>query len=124
LVFTAKLKVYVHSLELSTLEFVDKEGAMHACAQAGKTAFQGLERVSNLLGDRYLCDEERRALTFIEEYCRNNGLEYEVIDLAAMSFLQKLQLRMKGIKAPAVCYEEEIVRGIPAEDDLRKLTTA
>jgi len=45
LVFKVKLEVYVQLLELSTLEFVDKEGAMHVCAQAGKTAFQGLERV-------------------------------------------------------------------------------
>lgn len=63
-------------------------------------------------------------MSFIEEYCRNNGLEYEVIDLAAMSFLQRLQLRMKEIKVPAVCYGEEIVCGVPTEDGLRKLTTA
>jgi len=41
-----------------------------------------------------------------------------------MSFLQKLQLRMKGIRALAVCYEEKIVQGIPTEDSLRRLTAA
>jgi hypothetical protein len=120
----AKLEVYVRSLELSTLQFVDKEGAMHACAQAGKTAFQGLGRVSNLLGNRYLCDDDRTALALVDEYCRHNGLEYEVKDLGAMSFLQKLELRMKGIKALAVCYEEKMVHGVPTEDSLRRLTAA
>ena len=38
----AKLKVYLHSLEFPTVGFVDKEGAMHACAQAQKTAFERL----------------------------------------------------------------------------------
>ena len=117
----AKLKVYVHSYELSTLQFVDKEGAMHACAQAGKTAFQGLERVSNLLGDRYLCDEDRKALTSVEEYCRDCGSEYEVVDLGTMSYLQKLGLRMKGIKTPAVCYEGKTLCGVLTEENLRGL---
>jgi hypothetical protein len=120
----AKLRVYVHSFELSTLGFVDKEGAMHACAQAGKTAFEGLGRVSNLLGNRYLCDEDRKALAFVEEYCRNNGLEYEVVDLAAMSFLQKLQLRMRRIGTPSVCYEEKTLLGVPTEENLAELTGA
>ena len=117
----AELKVYVHSHELSTLQFVDKEGAMHACAQAGKTAFQGLGSVSNLLGNRYLCDEDRKALTSVEECCKGNGLEYEVIDLGAMSYLQRLRLRMKGIKTPAVCCGNKTLRGVPSEESLRGL---
>jgi len=56
-----KLKVYVHSLEIPTVGFVDKEGALHACAKAQTTAFQGLERFSNL-GNRHLSNEEREFL--------------------------------------------------------------
>lgn len=42
LVSMAKLKVCLHSLEFPTVGFVDKEGAMHACAQDQKTAFERL----------------------------------------------------------------------------------
>jgi hypothetical protein len=116
-----KLKVYVRSFQLSTLEFVDFEGARHACAGASKTAYQGLGSVSNLLGNRYLCDEDRKALTSVEDYCKGNGLEYEVVDLGVMSDLQRLKWRMKGIKTPAVCYEDKTLCGVPSEENLRRL---
>lgn len=117
----AKLVVYIHSYELSTLQFVDKEGAMHACAQAGKTAFQGLSSVSNLLGDRYLCDDDRETLKSVDGYCRSNGLDYEVVDVARASHSQKLKLRMKGIKTPAVCYQDKTQCGVPNKESLGRL---
>ena len=116
-----KLKVYIHSSEIPTVGFVDKEGAMHACAQAQKTAFQGLEQRSSLLGNRYLCDEDKEALMRVEDFCKNNGLQYNIIDLGTMSFLARLRLRMKGVNAPAICYGEKMLYGVPSEEDLKKL---
>jgi glutaredoxin len=116
-----KLKVYVRSHELSTLQFVDFEGGKHACAQASKSAYEGLGSVSNLFGNRYLCDEDREALAAVEGYCKDNGLEYEVIDLGRMSSLRKLLLRMKGIKTPTLCYEDKMLCGVPTEESLRRL---
>jgi hypothetical protein len=116
-----KLKVYIHSSEIPTLGFVDKEGAMHACAQAQKTAFQGLGQRAGLLGNRYLCNEDEQVLAQVENFCKNNGLECSVIDLGAMSFLARLKLRMKGVNAPAVCFGEKMLFGVPSEEDLKKL---
>jgi hypothetical protein len=116
-----KMKVYIHSSEIPTVGFVDKEGAMHACAQAQKTAFQGLGQVSGLLGNRYLCDEDEQVLVRVEDFCRSNGLEYSVVDLGTLSFLVRLRLRMKGVNAPAVCYGEKMFCGVPSEEDLKKL---
>lgn len=116
-----KLKVYIHSSEIPTVGFVDKEGAMHACAQAQKTAFQGLEQRSSLFGNRYLCDEDREVLMRVEDFCKNNGLEYNIVDLGNMSFLARLRLRMKGVNAPAICCGEKILYGFPSEEDLKKL---
>ena len=116
-----KLKVYIHSSEIPTVGFVDKEGAMHACAQAQKTAFQGLEQFSSLFGNRYLCDEDREVLMHVEDFCKNNGLKYNIVDLGTISFLARLRLRMKGVKAPALCCGEKILYGVPSEEDLKKL---
>jgi hypothetical protein len=116
-----KFKVYIHSFEIPTVGFVDKEGAMHACAQAQKTAFQGLEQRSSLLGNRYLCDEDREVLMRVEDFCKNNGLEYNIIDLGTTSFLARLRLRMKGVNSPAICCGEKIICGVPSEEDLKKL---
>ena len=116
-----KLNVYIHSFEIPTVGFVDKEGAMHACAQAQKTAFQGLEQRSSLLGNRYLRDKDEKVLMRVEDFCKNNGLEYNIIDLGTTSFLARLRLRMKGVNAPAICCGEKIICGVPSEEDLKKL---
>jgi len=117
----AKLKVYVHSLEVSTVGFIDKEGAMHACAQAQKTAFQGLERHAGLFGKRCLCDDDRETLMRIDNFCKKYALEYEVVDVESMSFLARLGLRMKGVKTPAICSGEKTLCGIPSDEDVKKL---
>jgi len=116
-----KLKVYIHSFEIPTVGFVDKEGAMHACAQAQKTAFQGLAQRSSLLGNHYLCNEDAEVLMRVEDFCKNNGFEYNIVDLGNMSFLARLRLRVKGVNAPAVCCGEKILCGVPSEEDLKKL---
>lgn len=115
-----KLKVYIHSLEIPTVGFIDKEGAMHACAQAQKTAFQGLERFSSL-GNRYLSDEQREVLMRVEDFCKNNGLEFKVIDLGTISFLARLKLKMKGLNTPAIFCGEKIIYGVPSEEDFKEL---
>jgi len=116
-----KLRVYIHSFEVPTLGFIDKEGAMHACAQAQKTAFQGLEHHAGLFGKRYLSDEDREVLMRIDGFCRNNGLEYEVVDVGRMSSVAKLGLRRKGVKTPAICAGDKTLCGIPSDEDLKKL---
>ena len=121
LVLMEKLRVYVHSSEVPTVGFVDKEGAMHACAQAQKTAFQGLGQRSGLLGNRYLCSEDEQVLVRVEDFCKSNGLEYSVVDLGTLGFLARLRLRMKGVNAPAVCCGEKTLYGVPSGEDLKKL---
>ena len=114
-----KLKVYVHSFELPTTGFVDKEGAMHACAQAQKSAFQGLELHTGLFGQRYLSDEDREALMRVDKYCKDNGVGYEIVDVGRMHFWSKLGLRVKGIKPPALSWKEKTLCGVPSEEDIR-----
>jgi hypothetical protein len=117
----AKLKVYLHSVEIPTVGFVDKEGAMHACAQAQKTAFEKLGGFSSLFGKRYLNEEEREALMRVEDFCRSNDLEFEVVDIGQVNFLSRLRLRMKGLKTPSVCCGERVLEGVPTEESLGRL---
>jgi hypothetical protein len=117
----AKLKVFVCSFRVPTVGFVDKEGAMHACARAQKTAFERLAQVSSIVGNRYLSDEDAEVLERVKKFCNDNGLELEVVDVGTMNFIQKLRLRLQGIKSPAVSYGDKIFLGVPSEEDLRKL---
>jgi hypothetical protein len=117
-----KLTVYIHSFEVGTVDFVDKEGAMHACAQAQSTAFQRLAQFSGLFGNTYLCDEDRETLARVEEFCKANGLEYTIVDLGKLGRITRLRLRMKGIRTPTVCCGNVRLSGIPSDQDLRQLS--
>lgn len=122
LVSRLKLKVHVHSLELPTTGFVDMEGARHACAQAQKTAFAGLERFSSLFGNRYLSDEEREFLLRTDDFCKEHGLNLEIIDLGTVDFLEKLKLKIKGVTTPAICCGKGIIHRLPSEEDVKGIT--
>jgi hypothetical protein len=117
-----KLTVYVHSLELPTTGFVDMEGARHACAQAQKTAFTRLERFSSLFGNRYLSDEEREFLLRTDVFCKEHGLNLEIIDLGTVDFLEKLKLKIKGVTTPAICCGKRIIHRLPSEEDVKGIT--
>lgn len=123
-----KLKVFVCSSSIPAVGFVDKETAVHEqCvgyairSRAQETAFEGLKRVSGIVGNRYLSDEDLETLKRVEEFCNSNGLEFEVVDVGAMNFIQKLQLRLRGVRAPAVSYGDKIFLGVPSEEDLTKI---
>jgi len=134
-----KLKVYVHSFEVPTVGFSDRRGAVDKEGQKGAdwgaqaqntafrghpaqtTPFQGLDQHAILFEKRYLSDEDREVLMRIDNFCKNNGLEYEVVDVGKISLLAKLELRMRGIKTSAVCAGEKKRCGIPSDEDMKKL---
>jgi hypothetical protein len=60
--------------------------------------FEGLGHLAGLFGNRYLSDEEREFLRQVEDFCTDNRLEYEIIDLGTLSVLAKMKLRLKGVK--------------------------
>jgi len=121
LMLMEKLKVYVHSFEIPTVDFVDKEGAMHSCAHAQRTAFQRLGQFSSIVGNRYLPDEEKKALTLVEDFYKNNDLEFEIIDLGTLDFLARLKLKMEGLKPPSISYREKKLYNALTMEDLKEL---
>ena len=117
-----KIKVYVYSRTVPTLGFVDKEGAMHACAQAGSSAFSGLKNYPGSMENRYLSVEEKSAIVMVEDFCKRSGGEFEVIDVAGCGFLTKMKLKTKGLtNFPAITFKEKVIHGVPTEETLRKI---
>jgi hypothetical protein len=57
----------------------------------------------------------------VEDFCRNNGLQYEIVDLGQMSFSKKLRSRMVSMKTPTVCCQEKTFYGVPKQTDLERL---
>jgi len=117
-----RVKVYVCSSKIPTVGFVDKEGAMHACAQAGSSAFSGLKHYPGSMDNRYLSDEERKAIIAVEDFCNKHNLESETIDVATMGFLTKIKLKAKGLmNFPSIAFKEKVFHGVPTEEALQEL---
>lgn len=116
-----KLKVYVHSREIPTVGLVDKEGRVHACAQAQKIWAEGLEKFSGVLGRRYLSDEQMEALVQVESFCSNCDLEFEVVDLAKVHPFTRLRFWINRLQTPSISYKEKMFRGIPSTVDIKQL---
>ena len=64
---------------------------------------------------------DREVLTRVENFCKNNALKYEVIDVGNMSFLAKLALRKEGIRTPAISARKRTLCGVPSDEDMKKL---
>ncbi|MFQ5758982.1 MAG: hypothetical protein ACE5IF_04840 [Candidatus Bathyarchaeia archaeon] len=120
----AKIRIFVYSQCVSSLDFVDKEGAQHACARAGSSAFSGLKHYPGAMDNRYLSEEEKQAITLIEEICKKNQLDFEIVDLGKSGFLAKTKAFVKGIrKFPTITFMEEKIDKVPTEEKLRALVS-
>jgi len=112
----------VYSFKVPTLGFIDKEGAMHACAQAGSSAFSGLKNYPGSMDNRYLSDEEKKAIITVEDFCNKHNLEFETIDVAIMGSLTQMKLKAKGLmNFPAIVFREKVFHGVPTEETLKEL---
>lgn len=122
----AKFKVYVYSVrQVPTVDFVDKEGAIHACAQAGNMPFETLSHCPANVDAGLLSVEERTAIANVGLFCKENDHKFEIVDFARLSFISKLKLRRKGVKSfPTISVAGANFTGIPTEDVLEKLATA
>jgi hypothetical protein len=117
-----RIRVYVYSSAVSALGFVDKEGAQHACAQTGGSAFAGLQHHAGM-SNRYLSDGEKSAIIAVEAFCKTRGgFDYEVVDLALEGYFAKAKCWLKGLRnLPAVALEKGVICGVPTEEDMKKL---
>ena len=118
-----KIKVYVSSCEISTLDYVDKDSMGHPCVTSrnGENIFTGFKHLPERSWDGYLADDQMKAVDVVDEFCKENGLEYEVVDITNVSFASKMRLMFKGIKAQTISFRGKKIEGVPTEEDLRVL---
>ncbi|MDH5782635.1 MAG: hypothetical protein OEZ35_03075 [Candidatus Bathyarchaeota archaeon] len=119
-----KVKVYVYSLkEIPTQDYVDMESIRHPCSQAGERAFDGLKNYPRWDGvSGYLSDEERKARELAAQFCGENKLDLEIIDLANVGFAKKAKLFLAGVrKVPAIALRGEIFTELSSIEKLKTL---
>lgn len=118
-----RIRVYVSSFEISTFDYVDKESIGHPCVTSrhGEDIFAKFKHLSERSWDGYLSDNQLKAVNMVDEFCKENGLEYEVVDIASMSFVSRMKFMFKGIKAPTISFEGKKIDGVPTKEDLRVL---
>jgi len=119
-----KIKVYVYSLKgISTLDFVDKNSMGHPCVTSrhGDNIFSGFKHLPTGSWGGYLTDEQIKVLDVVNEFCKENGLEYEIVDITNLSFISKMKLVFKGIKAPTISFKGKKIEGVPTNTDLKAL---
>jgi hypothetical protein len=118
-----KVQVYVSSFEISTLDYVDKASMGHPCVTArhGKNIFTGLKHLPKGLLDGYLTDDQLKTVDVVDQFCKTNGLQYEIVNMTNLGWLRKMKLVFKGIKAPTTIFRGRRIEGPPARKDLEAL---
>jgi len=111
-----KIKVYVNSVQPSSLDYIDMKSVEHPCSQAGDRAFEGMKYLPAHLSG-FLSDEEIKAIGLVKRFCEETGLEFEVVDLASRTSITKMKFILKGRKTPAVEFKGEIIEA-PTKEKL------
>lgn len=121
-----KVKVYVCSLKEIPMQYiVDVEAIGHPCSQAGDPEMRPRNGLKNLRWDGVsgvLSDGERKAIELATQFCEENKLALEIIDLAIVGFAKRIRLFLAGVrKVPAIAFRGEIFTEFPSIEKLRTL---
>lgn len=115
-----KIRIYVNSVVPSARDYVDMESIQHPCSQAGETAFEGLKELP-ARSSGFLSGEEIKAVDLVEQFSRENELEFEMVDLANKGLITKMKFFLKGWKTPVIIFEGETIKGLPMKEELEAL---
>jgi len=109
-----QIEIYVTTKEVvtqTTLEGRPLPGAgnVHYCA---------VKEISKT--EKMISEEEKQALTLIQEFARENGFTVQVIDLATLK--GKLRARRNGINStPTIIVGKSRLVGVPKEGEIEAL---
>lgn len=115
-----KIRVYVNSIEPSACDYVDMHSLEHPCSQAGERAFEGLEHLP-AKSSGFLSDEEIKTVSLVEQFSRENKLEFETIDLANTGLITKMKFYLKGWKTPVITFKGKTITGFLKKEELEAM---
>jgi len=117
-----KIKVYVCSFKgISTLDYADKDSMAHPCSMAGEKMFSEFKHLPTGSWDGYLSEGQRKTVSIVKEFCQENELEYEIVDITNLGSISKMKLVFKGVKAPTIIFKGKKIEGVPTKEDLKIL---
>lgn len=110
---------------MSTLDYVDADSMGHPCVTTrhAESMFTEYKHFPKGSWNGYLTDDQVKAIDVVDKFCEENELEYEVVDITNVSFVNKMKFMFKGIKAPTISFEGRRIEGIPTKEDLKTLTS-
>ena len=101
-----QLDIHVHKL------------ATRRCARDGLRDYPRGDGVSG-----YLSDTEKKAMELAAQFCEENKLDLEVIDLANVGFAGRVKLFLGGVrKVPAIAFRGEIFTELLSIEKLKTST--
>jgi len=115
-----RIKIYINSVEPTALDFVDVLSLGHTCDHPGERISSGMQHAPKGSSD-FVSDEERKTIDLVDRFSKENGLEYEIIDLAKAGQLTRLMFVVKGWKVPVVRIGRKTIRGLPSKEQLESL---
>lgn len=117
--------VYISSFKVSTLDYVDKDSMGHGCvtSRQGENIYAEFKHLPEGSWDRYLSENQEKVVDAVNEFCEENGLECEIVDIESLSFLSKMKLMFKGIKAPTIMFGGKTIQGVPTKEELKTLNS-
>lgn len=115
-----RIRVYVNSVEPSAVNYVDMKSIEHPCSKAGERAFEGLRSLP-AWSNGLLSEEEKKTVSLVEHFSKENRLEFEVIDLAQSGFTAKIRFLLKRWKTPTVAFKDRTIVGFPSKTELEAL---
>ena len=117
-----KVKIYVCTLDgVSVFDYVDKESIGHPCVTS-RHAEDLFTEWKHFPGSNGVLPQEQK--DFVDRtigICKKNNIEYEIINMAKLSFMSKMKLALKGLKAPVIMYGKTKINGLPKEEDLKAM---
>ncbi len=73
------------------------------------------------MNNRHLSNEEQKAIVMVENFCKKNDCEFEIIDVAMKGFLTKMKLKAKGIaNFPAITFKEKVIHDAPHRENIKR----
>ena len=115
-----KLKVYIKTFKISPLDVSNVLTLGHACDSPGERISAGTKHLGRE-SNAWVSDESRKAIDFVDQISKENGVDYEIVDLSKAGLMTKLKFLVKGWKVPVIRVGNEAIMGLPTKEQLEAL---